>query len=92
MISLGTNSYVGLNDTVGTYDTAKYLVSILKPLRDEAKYSLKDTFDLCSRLKKANEEDEYEYTYELVPREITESVEHFNGLEKHQLKKLKRLH
>ena len=132
-----------------TYDTAKYLVSILKPLRDEAKYSLKDTFDLCSRLKKANEEDElkhcqmvsydivslftnvpinetidiilekafsikhrsvvkrtrtvfdrvevkrkgrkgpnYRPTYELVPREITESVEQFNGLEKHQLKKL----
>jgi hypothetical protein len=132
-----------------TYDTAKYFMSILKPLRDEAKYSLKDTFDLCSRLKNANETSElkhcqmasydvvslftnvpisetidiildkafslkhrsvvkrtrtvfdrvevkkkgrkgpnYRPTYELVPREITASVEVFNGLERHQLKKL----
>jgi hypothetical protein len=132
-----------------TYDTSKYLVSILKPLRDEAKYSLKDTFDLCSRLKSANKTHDlskcqmvsydivslftnvpiketidiivekafslkhvehvtrtrtvldrvevkkkgrkgpnYRPTFELKPRVITESIEVFNGLERHQLRKL----
>ena len=38
-----------------TQGTAKYLASILQPLRKEAKYSLKDTFEFCEHIKKSSE-------------------------------------
>ena len=132
---------------IGTYTqgTAKYLASILKPLRDDAKYSLKDTFEFVEHVKKmsdyktcqmasydivslftnvpvketieiildkayshkyvqhakrtrtilvqveakrkgAKTDRNKRYVYET--RQITESVELFNGLERHQLRKL----
>jgi hypothetical protein len=118
----------------------------LKPLKDEAKYSLKDTFEFCEKIKKSNElkncqmasydivslftnvpiketieiildkafsvqhrtvinrkktilekvesktkklkSSSRKLKYEYVAREVIEQVEVFNGLERHQLRKL----
>ena len=35
-----------------TYNLAKWLVSILKPLKEDSRFTVKDTFDFCTRFKK----------------------------------------
>jgi hypothetical protein len=43
--------------TIGTYSyaLAKWLVSIIKPINDEAKFTVKDTFKFCEKLKECSQ-------------------------------------
>jgi len=81
IVSLFTN--VPINETIDIILEKAFSIkhrSVVKRTRT--------VFDRVEVKRKGRKGPNYRPTYELVPREITESVEQFNGLEKHQLKKL----